>query len=82
VQLECRAPLRRALDDPDARASVDLVELEHHLALVLPVEHEPLLGLCLAHDCPPLVAVAPAEDPDASRLRVELDLGINCATDG
>jgi hypothetical protein len=43
VQLEGRAPLRRALDDPHERASVDLLELEHHLAVVLPVQDEPLL---------------------------------------
>src|SRR6266566_280855 len=75
VQLECRAPLRRALDDPHARASVDFLELEHHLAVVIPVEHESLLRLRLADDRPPLVPVAPAEDSFAARLGVELDLG-------
>src|SRR5204862_7034158 len=62
VQLERGAPVRRRLDDVDAGATLDLLELEHDVAVVLPVEHEPLGGLGLAHDGPPLVAVVPAED--------------------
>jgi hypothetical protein len=59
----------------EPRAALDLLELEHDLSVVLPVEHKALFRLDLAYDGPSLVAVAPAEDADASRPRIELDLG-------
>ena len=75
MQLERRAPVGRRLDDVHARAALDLLELEDDLALVVPVEDEALAGLRLAHDRAALLAVLPAEDALAARLRVELDLG-------
>ena len=72
MQLERRPEVRCRLDDADARAALDLVELEDDLALVVPVEHEPLPWRRLSHDGAAFVAVVPAEDALAARVRVEL----------
>ena len=75
MQLERGAPLGRDLDHVESRSALDLFELEYHLSVVLPVEHEALLLLDLADDGASLVAVPPAEDAHTAGARIELDLG-------
>ena len=68
VQLERRAPLGRGLDDVQPRAAVDLLELEDDLAVVVPVEDEPLAGLDASRTTARRSSPSlPAEDARAAR---------------
>ena len=58
----------------DARAAVDLLELELDRAAVVPAQREPALLVDLLDRAVQLLAVVPAEHAVAARPRVELDV--------
>src|SRR5262249_45461762 len=67
-------PLRRGLDDRQPRA-VDVVrERERDLALIVPLEGEPVLGVDLGDGGRAGLAVRPAEARAAARPQVEVDI--------
>ena len=77
AQLERRRPLRRRLDDDEARPLGHRLEREDDLAaVVLPAQRRAApLGSTSSHARAPLLAVPPAEDAARRRARLELDLG-------
>src|SRR5262249_54998626 len=74
LQCERRRPGGRGLHDREPGPIDVVVERELDLALLVPLEREPLLGLHLRDGCRARLAVPPAERRPAARPPVELDV--------